>query len=106
MAGERCSCGFAEAEAGDETVADHLLEMFAPEDCRGNDGLPHLEITPDLTCSCGLVAATARALDAHFLAVFTPAGSVGPDGVSHKVNAAVRPVPCGGDGGDAPAMRG
>ncbi len=83
MAGVRCSCGFIEAV--DETVADHLLEVFAPEDCRGNDGLPHLETTPDLTCSCGFAAATAGALDAHFLAVFMPADSVGPDGVIHKV---------------------
>lgn len=59
MAGARCSCGFT--EFGDEAVADHLLEMFASQDCRGNDGLPHLEVMPDLTCSCGLAAATSGA---------------------------------------------
>jgi hypothetical protein len=42
----------------DEIIGDHLLEMFTPEDCRGTDGLLHEEVEPDLTCSCGLAAAT------------------------------------------------
>ena len=82
MADARCSCGFS--EAGDETITDHLLEVFAPEDCRGSDGLVHEEVRPDLTCSCGLVAATAGELDAHFLRVFTPGDLVGRDGRKHE----------------------
>lgn len=70
MAGERCSCGFT--ETADETITDHLLEAFVPEDCLGSDGRVHAEVQPDLTCSCGLAAATPGELDAHFLRVFTP----------------------------------
>lgn len=82
MADKRCACGFT--EAGDETINDHLLEVFTPEACRGNDGLLHEEAFPALTCLCGLVAATSQEMDAHFLSMFTPAGSVGPDGVVHR----------------------
>ena len=82
MADARCSCGFT--GAGDETLDDHLLEVFTPDDCRGNDGLPHEEADPALTCLCGFAAATARAMDEHFLAVFTPAGAAGPDGTVHQ----------------------
>jgi hypothetical protein len=79
----RCSCDFT--EAGDETLGDHLLEVFTTNDGRGNDGLLHEEADPALTCFCGFAAATAREMDEHFLAVFTPAGAVGPDGKVHQV---------------------
>jgi hypothetical protein len=82
MTGTRCTCGFT--EAGDETINDHLLEVFTPEACRGNDGLLHEEAFPALTCLCGLTAETTQEMDDHFLAMFTPAGSAGPDGVVHK----------------------
>ena len=84
MTAARCVCGFIEAEGADETIGDHLLEMFAPEDCQDTDGLLHEEVTPDLTCSCGLPAATAEQLDAHFIQVFTPADSIGRDGGKHE----------------------
>jgi hypothetical protein len=79
----QCACGFSEADGVDETIGDHLLEMFAPQDCQGTDGLLHEEVTPDLACSCGLAAATPGQLDAHFMQVFTPADSTGRDGRKH-----------------------
>jgi hypothetical protein len=82
MTAGRCSCGFT--EAGDETITDHLLEVFTPQACRGSDGHLHEEAFPALSCLCGFAAATGRELDDHFLARFTPAGAVGPDGVVHK----------------------
>ena len=54
MTGTRCACGFA--EAGDETITDHLLEAFTPPGSRGNDGLPHEEAFPALACLCGFTA--------------------------------------------------
>ena len=84
MAGIRCSCGFAEDEAEGFTIGDHLYEMFAPDDDKGTDGRYHLEGEPDLTCFCGLAAATAAQLDAHFLAVFTPDDAIGRDGKKHQ----------------------
>jgi hypothetical protein len=84
MTNVRCTCGFSEAAGVDETIGDHLLEMFAPEDCQGTDGLLHEEVQPDLTCSCGLAAATAEQLDAHFIQIFTPADSIGRDGRNHE----------------------
>ena len=83
MARTRCSCGFT--EAGDETITDHLLEVFTPAGCRGSDGLLHEEAFPALTCLCGHAAPTPADLDAHFLVVFTPPDSAGPDGVTHQV---------------------
>lgn len=82
MADVRCACGFT--EAADETLVDHLLEMFAPQGCRGNDGLLHEEAFPALTCLCGYTATTSQELDDHFLAVFTPPNSTGRDGLVHK----------------------
>lgn len=81
MADARCSCGFS--EAGDETVTDHLLGVFVPEESRASDGTVHEEAWPDLTCSCGLAAATPGQLDAHFLRVFTTGDLVGRDGRRH-----------------------
>jgi hypothetical protein len=82
MAHARCSCGFT--EAGDETIGDHLYEMFAPDDGKGPDGLMHLEGEKELFCLCG-AGGSATELDAHFLGLFTPADSAGRDGAIHKV---------------------
>jgi hypothetical protein len=76
-----CACGFT--EAGDETMTDHLYEVFAPADAIGPDGLVHLEGRTDYVCLCG-AGGSAAELDAHFLQVFTPPGSAGPDGVVHR----------------------
>jgi hypothetical protein len=84
MTAAQCACGFAEDEAEDFTIGDHLFAMFAPEDYTGTDGRHHLEGEPDLTCLCGLAAATAEELDAHFLAVFTPEHAIGRDGKKHE----------------------
>jgi hypothetical protein len=81
MTALRCTCGFRRLE--DEEVADHLLEVFAPDDCAGRDGRVHQEMD-GLACSCGFAAASVPELDGHFLAVFIPAGSVDRDGVRHE----------------------
>jgi hypothetical protein len=82
MTDTRCSCGFTET-AG-ETITDHFLEAFAPQDGLASDGLVHEEVRPDLTCTCGLVAATPGEMDAHFLRVFTPGDLIGRDGRTHE----------------------
>jgi hypothetical protein len=69
MSPAQCACGFTEDETADETLDDHLLEMFAPEDGRAADGLVHLEGEAELFCMCG-AGGSANELDAHFLAVF------------------------------------
>ena len=79
----QCACGFTEDEAGDQTLGDHLLEAFAPEDDKGPDGLVHLEGERKLTCFCGLAAATPEELDAHLIAKFTPDDNIGCDGKKH-----------------------
>jgi hypothetical protein len=84
VTGKRCACGFAEANGADETLDDHLREVFTPDDGRGPDGLVHFEGLTDYFCLCG-AGGSAGDLDAHFLEVFTPADSVGLDGLIHKV---------------------
>ena len=69
----------------DETIGDHLLEVFAPEDDMGADGQAHFEGDPALTCRCGLRASAIAELDSHFLEMFVPAGRAGPGGVEHTV---------------------
>jgi hypothetical protein len=76
-----CFCGFTATSA--ETLIDHLLEMFTPEDNKGSDGKAHEEGTPGLTCVCGLVAASPEELDHHFLHLFTPSDLIGDDGKRH-----------------------
>jgi hypothetical protein len=83
MTPAQCVCGFTEDEAGNETLGDHLLEVFAPEDGRAADGLVHLEGEQSLSCMCG-AGGSIDELDAHFLAVFTPADLVGRDGRKHE----------------------
>jgi len=82
MAGARCACGFKEVAGVDETISDHLLAVFTPEDGTGPDGLVHLEGETDLSCLCGAGGSVAD-LDAHFLAVFTPTDHIGRDGQKH-----------------------
>jgi hypothetical protein len=81
MINVRCSCGFT--EAGDETIDDHLFEVFAPDDGKGPDGRVHLEGEVALYCLCG-EGGSAPELDAHWVEVFTPADSAGRDGVKHE----------------------
>lgn len=88
MTAGQCVCGFTDDEAGDYTIGDHLLEVFVPQDDRGTDGSLHVEGERPLTCLCGLAAATAEELDAHFLALFTPDDAIGQDGKKHHVTAA------------------
>jgi hypothetical protein len=85
MNSRQCACGFAEDEASDYTITDHLLEAFTPEDDKRADGLVHLEGKQQLTCTCGLAAATTEELDAHFVAVFAPADAIGRDGKRHTI---------------------
>ena len=82
MTVQECACGFTETAGTDETIGDHLMEVFAPQDCRGPDGLVHLEGQVPLFCLCG-AGGSAGDLDAHFLAVFTPADGIGRDGSKH-----------------------
>jgi hypothetical protein len=82
MADERCSCGFA--EPADETMTDHLLEAFAPDDSRAADGVIHEEWAATLACSCGVVAAAPAELDRHFLAIIIPADPVDRNGLRHE----------------------
>jgi hypothetical protein len=81
----RCSCGFTEPEGADETISDHLLEVFPPEDDKGADGRVHLEGDPGLTCLCGFKAGATGELDSHFLDMFAPANRVDPGGIEHTV---------------------
>jgi hypothetical protein len=88
----KCACGFTEDVAADETIADHLYAVFAPEDGKAADGLVHLEGEAGLYCMCG-AGGTAAELDAHFLTVFTPADYVGRDGKKHQPVSAGCPDP-------------
>jgi hypothetical protein len=80
MAAVTCLCGFT--ELADETLIDHLLRVFAPDDMRGNDGQLHEEGSR-LACFCGFTANAADALDEHFRTVFTPDDGIGNDGNKH-----------------------
>jgi hypothetical protein len=83
VADAQCSCGFIETEGTDETIGDHLFEAFAPDDGKGPDGKVRLEGRMALHCLCG-AGGSAPELDAHWLELFTPADSVGRDGVRHE----------------------
>jgi hypothetical protein len=76
-----CSCGFT--ELADESMTDHLLQVFTPDDAIGRDGQRHEE-GESLACFCGFTAATTEELDDHFLAAFTPADAIARDGKQHK----------------------
>jgi hypothetical protein len=75
-----CSCGFTPAE--DESLTDHLGEMFIPDDDTDEAGRHHAE-TELRTCLCGYVAPDAADLDAHLLAAFTSPGRLDRDGHAH-----------------------
>jgi hypothetical protein len=83
----RCSCGFTEAASVDETIADHLLEVFETDDDKGTDGHVHVEGVASFFCVCGAGGST-KELDAHLLLVFTPPNYVGRDGNKHELEAA------------------
>lgn len=80
MIAARCSCGFT--ELADESLADHLLQAFVPDDSIAPDGQVHEE-TSRLTCRCGLAASTPAGLDTHFFRVFTPLDAVDREGRKH-----------------------
>lgn len=84
MTAQRCTCGFTESNGDDETIGDHLLRVFTPEDDKGADGQVHLEGDTGLTCLCGFRAHAAGELDSHFLEMFIPADRVDSGGVEHK----------------------
>ena len=79
----QCICGFPEDAEADETISDHLYDLFAPEDGKAADGLVHLEGEADLFCMCG-AGGSIEKLDAHFLDVCTPADFIGRDGAKHE----------------------
>lgn len=81
----QCLCGFT--ELADETVTDHLLQVFVPADMAGKDGLVHEEVRK-MACLCGFAATTPEQLDGHFLAAFTPDDAIGPDGKKHATHRA------------------
>jgi hypothetical protein len=78
--GAQCLCGFTELD--DETIADHLAVAFTPEDCVGNDGKVHEELS-EHACACGFAVGSAGGLEAHLMAIFTPGDGIGLDGKSH-----------------------
>lgn len=77
-----CSCAFTETDA--ETLTDHLLEVFTPDDNKGSDGKIHEEGSPTLTCLCGVAAPSPEELDGHFLRLLTPRDQIGRDGTRHE----------------------
>jgi hypothetical protein len=83
---QNCACGFTEAEGIDETIGDHLFEMFAPDNGKAADRLVHLEGEANLFCMCG-AGGSAERLEAHFLAVFMPDDHIGLDGAKHETTA-------------------
>jgi hypothetical protein len=83
MTAVKCACGFTESAGADETITDHLVEVFAPDDGKASDGRVHLEGEVALYCLCG-AGGSVQALDAHLLAMFTPADSAGRDGTRHE----------------------
>lgn len=88
MATESCACGFVPDDSLE--LADHLNEMFTPDDDMGADGQAHQEQAGGRTCSCGYTATTTDDLDAHFRVAFPPpADRIGDDGQKHA------PVQCG-----------
>ena len=75
-----CVCGFTELD--DETIADHLAVVFTPDDCVGNDGKVHEELSGG-ACACGFSGSSGGDLEQHLMALFTPGDGVGLDGKRH-----------------------
>ena len=85
-----CSCGFAAED--DDTLQDHLLDVFALEVDRGNDGRVHAEVITAVesrqfehVCTCGFASDITADFDGHMLLVFTTPDHVGDDGRKHIV---------------------
>jgi len=81
---DTCTCGFRSDEP--DGLFDHLEEAFAAPHDRDSHGIAHAEAADSplaYRCLCGHIAADAVGLDAHLLAVFTPADRIGQDGRSH-----------------------
>jgi hypothetical protein len=85
MNATQCSCGFT--ELSDESIIDHLEEVFTPADLTGNDGQVHEE-REILQCACGWAAHSGDEFDEHLLKAFTPPNAIGKDGKRHEVLAA------------------
>lgn len=90
MTRHHCSCGFAAEDA--DTLQDHLLDVFALEVDRGNDGRIHAEVItpadagqPQHVCTCGFASEIIAEFDGHMLLVFTTLDHVGGDGRKHIV---------------------
>jgi hypothetical protein len=81
MTAVACTCGFKDLP--DESLLDHMLHVFTPDDATGLDGQVHEE-GPLRTCSCGVTTATTAEMDAHFTSAFTPADHIGRDGTRHE----------------------
>jgi hypothetical protein len=81
---EKCRCGFM--ELADETIADHLAVAFTPDNCVGNDGKVHEELS-GRACACGFATGSAGDLEAHLMASFTPDDGTGLDGKRHEARA-------------------
>jgi hypothetical protein len=77
----QCFCGFTELD--DETLPDHLAVAFAPDDCVGNDGNVHDELSGH-ACACGFSGSSAGDLEGHLMALFTPGDGIGLDGRRHE----------------------
>lgn len=85
-----CSCGFVAEDA--DNLQDHLLDVFALEVDRGNDGRIHAEVItppdsgqPRHVCTCGFASDVITDFDDHMLLVFTTPDHVGDDGRKHIV---------------------
>jgi hypothetical protein len=95
MTNHRCLCGYAAADTDD--LADHLAEMFTPDDDVAADGQPHARVASGTSrpaapaarrCLCGFEAAGIAQLDAHLRTAFTPDDGVGRDGNRHAATRA------------------
>jgi len=82
----RCLCGFT--ELADESIADHLAVVFAPDDSVGIDGTVHEELSGH-ACACGFAAGSAGDLERHLMVMFTPGDGIGRDGQRHEVRDAI-----------------
>ncbi|HUN31958.1 MAG TPA: hypothetical protein VMU95_08040 [Trebonia sp.] len=80
MIATQCACGFTELD--DEEILDHLAVVFTPDNCVGNDGQVHEELS-GRACACGFDGVTSEGLEAHFVQVFQPTDGIGLDGRRH-----------------------
>lgn len=79
---QNCSCGYQATDP--DGLADHLREVFTPDDDMDSSGHRHAEAAQDnLACLCGYLADGIASLDAHLLEVFKPTDAIGHDGHKH-----------------------